>query len=135
MKFSRLFRRELGRHLRGCRRQVIDTYLAGRYSWMNAFSRASREDLSATLDVLVEAIERDDATRYVQYANAYVDDMIDAGVAPIAILAAGDLFERAVTGFLTPDQRALVHGIFALSATRRQAVLYDRVIDLEAQGA
>jgi hypothetical protein len=126
--YSQLFRRETSRRLRAVKVQVIDLYLESRFHWLDHYSRPSREGLMATMDMLAEAVERDDVTWYRAYCAEQMVELIQQGTAPIAVLAAGDLLYDVVLRFLTPDQRDLVAGIVYAERTQRQSIVYDSVM-------
>lgn len=132
---SRLFRRETARHLRACSHRITEAYLDGRFTWIDAFSRPSRAGLLETVSRLADAVEADDAALYSDYTATYLEDLIAAGIPPIATLAAGDLFHEALRSFLTVDQRELIDGILDADQRARQAVVYERVMRDEARGA
>jgi hypothetical protein len=134
--YSQLFRRETSRRLRAIRVQVIDLYLESRFHWLDHYSRPSREGLMATMEMLAEAVERDDVTWYRDYCAEQMVTLIEQGTAPIAILAAGDLLYDVVLRFLTRDQRDLVAGIVYAERTQRQSIVYDSVmVNAQERGA
>jgi hypothetical protein len=133
--YSRLFRHETSRRLRAISDRVVDTYLERRYTWMNAFSRPSRDGIREYMAVLADAVERDDATRYHEYTVGYLRDLLSTGTAPIALLAAGDLLQDAVLELLTPDQRELVWEVVAQDREQRQTLLRDWLAEFGERGA
>lgn len=132
---SQLFRRETSRRLRSVKDQVIEAYLESRPRWLNAYSHPHHDGLRTTLDMLAEAISRGDVSWYREYTASYLGDLVQSGIPPIVVLATGDLLHEIILGFLTPDQRDLVRGIFHEERTLRQSIVYDRVFPLQARGA
>lgn len=127
--YSLLFRRETSRRLRAVQEQVITLYLESRFPWLDAYSRPSREGLRKALQMMAEAVDRDDVTWYREYADEELQKFIAADVPPIAMLAAGDLLHEVVLRFLTPDQQLLVREIFAAERRQRQSIAYERVME------
>lgn len=132
---SRLFRRETGRTLRNRCGEIIDVYIESRYSWLDAFGCLSREGMRETIEVLADGVERGDRGAYRDFTSAYLEDLIGSGMPPVAVLAAGDLFEQAVLRIVTGDQQDLLLEMFDVERAHRQSVVYDRCIALEARGA
>lgn len=133
--YSRLFRRETGRRLRAVTDQVVENYLARRFTWLNAYSRPSPDGLREYVLVVAEAVTRDDMSLYFDYTISQVGDLLAAGTAPVALLAAGDLLQDTILDLLTPDQRDYVLDIFSAERENRQSVLYDRILPLDERGA
>jgi hypothetical protein len=133
--YSRLFRRETARHLRASRHAIADAYLGRRFTWLDAFSTPSRQALCEAVDQLADAVERDNLRLYSDYSARYLDDLLGGGVPPIVVLALGDLFTDAVCSYLTPDRYDMVSELLNLDQRFRQAVVYERMILDQAQGA
>ena|SRR5947209_1587760 len=132
---STLFLRETGRRLRSTCGAMEAEYLHRRYRWMSAF-RDPEEGVFETLTTnLADAVERNDPDQYAEYAATSVETMLEEGMAPIVLLAAADLFERAVLSCLTPDQQDVVLRFFAAAGDRRQLVTSNWFYRMEAAGA
>lgn len=116
--YSQMFRRETARRLLTVIDQVIDTYCDGRYPWLNAFTRPSPPAIKLALEVLAASVAGGDPDQYNTYAVQQTEEYLDAGMPPIAVIAAADLLYDIVLGFLTPDQRELV--TLVMDAERRQ---------------
>lgn len=132
---SQLFRRETGRRLRVSRDRIADTYLEHRYAWMAAFGDVRRDALLSMVNTLADVVERNDIDGYCAYTVNSIDAHLEQGFSPIRLLAAQQVFEDAVLAHLTPDQQELVGDLFLAARREGQAVLYERVIGLRAQGA
>jgi hypothetical protein len=133
--YSRLFRRETGRRLRAVADQVVEDYVARRFTWLNAYSRPSPDGLREYVLVLAEAIARDDLSLYFDYTVSQIGELLEAGTAPVALLAAGDLLQETILQLLTRDQRDYVSDVFSTERQNRQSVLYDQILPADERGA
>jgi transcriptional regulator of nitric oxide reductase len=126
--YSLLFRRETSRRLRKSSGAIIDAYLQRRFPWLDAYTRPSRATLATSLEMLAEAVARDDVMWYREYLAELLQGLISQGLPPIAVLAAEDLLYEIVPTFLTPDQRELVSRVLDAERRQRQSIVYDTVI-------
>lgn len=132
---STLFLRETGRRLRSTCGAIEVEYLYRRHRWMSAFCDPDEGALQHLTGILADAVERNDLDGYAAHAATSVEAMLRRGMAPIVLLAAADLFERAVLSCLTPDQQEVVLVFFAAARDQRQIVMSDWFHRTEAAGA
>ncbi len=133
--YSRLFRRETGRRLRAVVDQVVENYLARRFTWLNAYSRPSPDGLREYVLVLADAVARDQMSLYFDYTGSQIVELLDSGTAPVALLAAGDLLQDTILELLTPDQREHVSDVFAAERHHRQAIVRHWILPADERGA
>lgn len=123
--------REMAKHLRALSDQVVETYLARRFSWIDAYSRPEPDGIRDYLAVLAESVAHRDPSRYFDYSRAQIDKLLESGMAPIALLAAGDLLQETILELVTPDQREVLWDLLAEERQRRQSYLRDVIIPAE----
>lgn len=133
--YSRLFRRETGRRLRAIADQVVDAYLARRFTWLNAYSHPNRDGIRDYVLVLAEAVARDDRQLYFDYTVSEIRGLMDSGTAPVALLAAGDLLQDTILELLTPDQREYLRDLFFTEREQRQTLMHEWIRPADERGA
>lgn len=123
--YSQLFRRETGRRLRALSQQIVDTYLDHRFTWLNAYSRPEPDGLRDYVFVLADAVTHGAPERFFEYSVQYLESLLESGMAPIALLATGDLLQDTILELVTPDQREALWDLFAAERQRRQSIVGD----------
>lgn len=106
-----------------------------RYRWMSAFRDPDCTALEGLIFVLADSVERGDMEGYAVFSTAEEQTLLDSGLAPILVLAAAEVFERAVARFVTSDQRNLLERFFQAARVSRQIILSDWIDRVEAAGA
>lgn len=132
---SLLFRRETSRRIRQVAQEVADTYQERRYPWLNAYAPHIPWGTRDAVEALADSVADDDPMPYRAAVIQYVDAMLDAGMPPIAVLAAADLFHGSLLALLTPDQRALLDPLLEMARDIRADLVYRRVFESELSGA
>lgn len=133
--YSRLFRRETGRRLRSIVDQVVETYLARRFTWLNAYSRPNQDGLREYVLVLADAVTRGEPLLFFDYTLSQIRELLDSGTSPVALLAAGDLLQETILELLTPDQREHLWDVFSAERRLRQDIMQEWILPADERGA
>jgi hypothetical protein len=129
--YSLLFRRETGRRLLALSQQVVENYLDRRFSWIDAYSRPEPDGLRDYVAVLADAVTREAPEQFFEYSAQHLESYLESGIAPIALLATGDLLQDTILELVTPDQREALWDLFAAERQHRQSIVRDWIAATE----